>query len=177
MVARCDGENLGEMLILKLSKQALIYGPMQIEAKISQDQDISKDLTLWNQQGSQVLRGQMLVLPVEDTFIYIQPIYIQASQARMPQLKKIALGMGNTVIYKDTYEQAIAELAGVKVLTLAGTALKASVPTAASAAGAAPDSRIESVRKHFRRYRELVSQGKWAEAGKELEAAEGELGR
>jgi uncharacterized protein len=177
MVARCDGENLGEMLILKLSKQALIYGPMQIEAKISQDQDISKDLTLWNQQGSQVLRGQMLVLPVEDTFIYIQPIYIQASQARMPQLKKIALGMGNTVIYKDTYEQAIAELAGVKVLTLAGTVLKASAPAAASAPGAGPDPRIESVRKHFRRYRDLVSQGKWAEAGKELEAAEGELGR
>jgi hypothetical protein len=177
MVARCDGENLGEMLILKLSKQALIYGPMQIEAKISQDQDISKDLTLWNQQGSQVLRGQMLVLPVEDTFIYIQPIYIQASQARMPQLKKIAIGMGNTVIYRDTYEQAIAELAGVKVLALAETALKASAPVAASAPGAGPDSRIESVRKHFRRYRDLVSQGKWAEAGKDLEAAEGELGR
>lgn len=95
----------------------------------------------------------------------------------MPQLKKIAIGMGNTVIYKDTYEQAIAELAGVKVLALAETALKASAPTSASAPGAGPDPRIESVRKHVRRYRELVSQGKWSEAGKELEAAEGELGR
>lgn len=175
MVARCDGENLGELLVLKLSKQALIYGPMQIEAKISQDQNISKDLTLWNQQGSQVIRGQMLVLPVEDTFVYIQPIYIQAAQARMPQLKKIALGMGDTVIYTDTYEQAIAELAGVKVRALAGTAAKAAGAVPASSAGV--DPRIEAVRRHFRRYRDLVSQGKWAEAGKELEAAEAELGR
>jgi hypothetical protein len=175
MVARCDGENLGELLVLKLSKQALIYGPMQIEAKISQDQNISKDLTLWNQQGSQVIRGQMLVLPVEDTFLYIQPIYIQAAQARMPQLKKIALGMGDTVIYTDTYEQAIAELAGMKVRALDGIAAKAAGAVSAPSAG--PDSRIESIRRHFRRYRDLVSQGKWAEAGKELEAAEAELGR
>ncbi len=177
MVARCDGENLGELLVLKLSKQALIYGPMQIEAKISQDQNISKDLTLWNQQGSQVIRGQMLVLPIENTFIYIQPIYIQAAQARMPQLKKIALGMGDTVIYADTYEQALAELAGVKVRTLGDTPLKASASSPATVPGAGPDPRIESVRRHFRRYRDLVSQGKFAEAGKELEAAEGELGR
>jgi len=175
MVARCDGENLGELLVLKLSKQALIYGPMQIEAKISQDQNISKDLTLWNQQGSQVLRGQMLVLPIENTFIYVQPIYIQAAQARMPQLKKIALGMGDTVIYTDTYEQAVAELAGVKVRALAGTAAPQAPAAAPPAATAA--SRLESIRRRFQRYRDLVSQGKWAEAGKELEAAEAELRR
>jgi len=90
MVARCDGENLGDMVVLQLSKQELIFGPMQIAARINQDQTISKDLTLWNQQGSQVLRGQTLVLPVGDTFLYVDPIYIQATEARMPQLKKIA---------------------------------------------------------------------------------------
>ena len=68
LLARCDGESLGEINVLLLSKQETIFGPMQIAARINQDQTISKDLTLWNQQGSQVLRGQTLVLPVDDTF-------------------------------------------------------------------------------------------------------------
>ena len=112
MVARCDGEHLGELVVLQLSKQELIFGPMQIAARINQDQTISKDLTLWNQQGSQVLRGQTLVLPVGDTFLYVDPIYIQATEARMPQLKKIVLAVGNRLIYTDTYEQALAQLSG-----------------------------------------------------------------
>ncbi len=170
MAARCDGEHLGELVFLQLSKQALIFGPMQIEARINQDQNISKDLTLWNQQGSQVLRGQMLVLPVENTFVYIEPIYIQASQARMPQLKKIAVAMGNTLIYTDSYEQAVSELA-----RLGGSGGVPPAQTQAAAAQApAPgqDRRIEIVRQHLERYRALAAQGKWAEAGKELEAIE-----
>ena len=95
MLARCDGENLGEIVVLQLSKQELIFGPMQIAARINQDQTISKDLSLWNQQGSQVLRGQVLVLPVGNTFLYVDPIYIQATQARMPQMKKVVLAVGN----------------------------------------------------------------------------------
>ena len=112
MVARCDGEHLGEMVVLQLSKQELIFGPMQIAARINQDQNISKDLTLWNQQGSQVLRGQILVLPVGNTFLYVDPIYIQATEARMPQLKKVVLAVGNRLIYADTYDQALAQLTG-----------------------------------------------------------------
>src|SRR5204863_9525366 len=77
MLARCDGEHLGEIVVLLLSKQELIFGPMQIAARINQDQTISKDLTLWNQQGSTVKRGQTLVLPVDNTFLYVEPIYIQ----------------------------------------------------------------------------------------------------
>jgi hypothetical protein len=175
MVARCDGEHLGEIVFLQLSKQALIFGPMQVDARINQDQNISKDLSLWNQQGSQVLRGHMLVLPVEDTFIYVAPLYIQAAQARMPQLKKIVVAMGNTLIYTDTYEQAVTELA-----RLSGSAAPApaQVQAAAPAAGApqtpapAADRRIDVVRQHLERYRALAAQGKWAEAGKELEAVE-----
>jgi uncharacterized protein len=178
MVARCDGEHLGELLFLKLSKQAMIYGPMQIEAKINQDQNISKDLSLWNQQGSQVLRGQMLVLPVEDTFLYVEPIYIQASHASMPQLKKVALAVGNTVIYQDTYEQALAELSGLKPREAAEAAAAQPIPTPSSPALTGEAARqLEAVRRHVRRYRELNAQGKWAEAGRELEALESELGR
>lgn len=175
MAARCDGEHLGEVVFLQLSKQSLIFGPMQVEARINQDQNISKDLSLWNQQGSQVLRGQMLVLPVENTFVYIEPIYIQAAQARMPQLKKIALAMGDMLIYTDGYEQAVAELArasGAPAPAAQPQAVAAAVqpPPAAPAPGA--DRRVEAVRQHLERYRALSSQGKWAEAGRELEAIE-----
>jgi len=175
MVARCDGEHLGELRFLQLSKQALFFGPMQIEARINQDQNISKDLTLWNQQGSQVLRGQMLVLPVEDTFVYVEPLYIQAAEARMPQLKKVVLAMGNTLIYRDTYQQALAELTGVE----APAAAAGAAPAAGAAAPPAPVSpnlqiQLDRIRQHIRRYQELAGQGRWAEAGKELEAIESE---
>lgn len=184
MVARCDGEHLGEKVFLQLSKQALIFGPMQIEARINQDQVISKDLTLWNQQGSTVLRGQMLVLPIENTFLYVEPLYIQASEARMPQLKKVAMAMGNRLIYTDTYDQALADLTsqmgGLPVQPLppptTGAPATPGAPPVVSAAPA-PDRRVESVRNHLRRYRELAAQGKWSEAGRELEAIEAEIGK
>jgi hypothetical protein len=191
MVARCDGETLGQMLVLQLSKQSLIYGPLQIEARIDSDQNIAKDLALWNQQGSQVLRGHMLVLPIEDTFLYVEPIYIQSAQAKMPQLKKVALAMGNTLIYRDTYEQALADFGAGITATGPGGARGAPPPSApppqtqSSAPGpaAAPptaetgDSRIQTVRDHLRRYREMASQGRWSEAGKELEALDKLVGR
>jgi len=182
MVARCDGEHLGKLVVLQLSKQELMFGSMQIEARINQDQTISKDLTLWNQQGSQVLRGQMLVLPVANTFVYVQPLYIQAAEARMPQLKKVAMAVGNSLIYTDTYEQGLDELARL----MRGAAPEAARPEAVSAAPAAGapaaataalERRLESIRGHLRRYRELAAQGKWAEAGKALEAVEAEVGR
>src|SRR5436309_8259986 len=100
------------MMVQLHSTQDLKSVPMQIRARINQDQNISKDLTLWNQQGSQVLRGQILVLPIDNSFLYVEPIYIQASQASMPQLKKVALAMGNRLAYADTYEQALSELIG-----------------------------------------------------------------
>ncbi len=171
MAARCDGDHLGEMVVLLLSKQELIFGPMQIGARINQDQTISKDLTLWNQQGSQVLRGQILVLPVGNTFLYVDPIYIQATEARMPQLKKVVLAVGNRLIYADTYEQALAQLTGgaQELITQATTTTAKPVPGAPPPTG---DARLQQVREHLRRYRELASQGKWSEAGKELEAIE-----
>ena len=180
MLARCDGDKLGELVVLQLSKQELIFGPMQIAARINQDQLIAKDLSLWNQQGSQVLRGQTLVLPVADTFLYVEPIYIQATEARMPQLKKVVLGVGNRLIYEDTYEQALARLSeGVSLPGItpdaAQTSAKAAPPGKPTAPPAPGDARVERVRQHLQRYRELVSQGKWSEAGRELEAIEAEV--
>lgn len=178
MYARCDGDHYGELIFQQLSKQNIIYGPMQIEARINQDQNISKDLTLWNQQGSQVLRGQPLVLPLDNSFLYVEPIYIQASEARMPQLKKVALAMGNRLAYADTYEQALQELtAGETSAPEAGRA--DSVASAASQSRLSappaqhdPAATLDQIRGHLRRYRELAGQGKWVEAGQELEQVE-----
>ena len=180
MAARCDGAHLGEIEVLLLSKQELIFGPMQIAARINQDQTISKDLTLWNQQGSQVLRGQTLVLPVGNTFLYVDPIYIQATQAKMPQLKKVVLAAGNRLIYADTYDEALAQLTGSNPQPPTppqGPSTAASGQPAASPPRAAPgaDARLQRIADHFRKYQELTAQGRLGEAGKELEAIKSEL--
>ena len=176
MSARCDGEHLGELVFQQLSKQNIIYGPMQIDARVNQDQTISKDLSLWNQQGSQVLRGQTLVLPIENSFLYVEPIYIQATQASMPQLKKVALAMGNLLAYADTYQQALAQLIqasngeGPAIETAQQpqqTATAATTPTTAVSSDAL--QKLQQVRDHLARYRELSAQGKWADAGRELD--------
>ncbi len=179
MMARCDGAHLGETVVLLLSKQQLIPGPMNVAAYINQDQNISKDLTLWNQQGSHVLRGQILILPVGNTFLYVDPIYIQASQGSMPQLKKIVLAVGSRLIYADSYDEALGQLSNGAQQLIQQAAAPSTTP-AATPGGPAPtaapaDQRLARVRDHLRRYRELASQGKWAEAGKELEAIEAEV--
>jgi uncharacterized membrane protein (UPF0182 family) len=177
MLARCDGENLGELVVLLLSKQELIFGPMQVAARINQDPVISKDLSLWNTQGSQVHRGQTLVLPVGNTFLYVETIYIQATESKMPQLKRIVLAVGNRLVYADTYEQALAQLSsGAQQLIQQATAT-APPPAAGQPPPSPPnaDPRLERIRQHLRRYRELAAQGKWSEAGKELEAIEAEV--
>jgi len=183
MMARCDGDHLGEKVILLLSKQETILGPMLVEARINQDQNISKDLTLWNQQGSHVLRGQMLVLPIENTFLYVEPIYIQGqtAEASMPQLKKIALAMGTQLVYTDSWQQALDQLAALMGTSAPQQQAEAAATSVAPAAAAQPipqnDPRLGEVRLHFQRYRELTSQGKWAEAGKELEAIQAILAK
>ncbi len=188
MVARCDGTHLGELVFQQLGKQNIIYGPKQIEAFINQDQTISKDLTLWNQQGSEVLRGQVLVLPIDNSFLYVEPIYIQASGARMPQLKKVALAMGDHLAYADTYEQALSQLIGQNVPSQQTTSIQ--MPTGSpqtQSASSATQSTVpitahqqdvlRELRDHFQRYRDLNSQGKYAEAGRELETIQNMLSK
>ena len=140
MSARCDGAHLGELVFEQLSKQNIIYGPMQIEARINQDQNISKDLTLWNQQGSQVIHGQTLVLPIENSFLYVDTIYIPASQASMPQLKKVALAMGNHLAYADTYELALTQL----ISDVGGSGAGVQQTTTTNANGAAGEQPVSS---------------------------------
>jgi uncharacterized membrane protein (UPF0182 family) len=166
MAARCDGDRLGDLVYFQLSKQQLMYGPMQIESRIDQDQNISKDLTLWNQQGSHVLRGNIIALPVSGGFLYVESIYIQAGEARMPQLKKIVLAMGDRLIYRDTFVEALAELTGGS--TPPGSALPAAAPVAAPAL-AATEQNLPALAERLRRLREQAEQ-----LARELEALEKE---
>ena len=183
MVTRCDGPHLGEIVFLQLPKQEIIPGPLQIEALINQDQVISKDLSLWNQQGSTVLRAQILTLPIDQTFLFVAPIYLQAAQARMPQLQKVALAVGNTLVYENTYQQSLKALEAIQKGQPAPAAPPPALETSATPtpapssvrAPAGADSRIAAIRAHIERYRELSAQGKWSEAGKELEAIEAEV--
>lgn len=179
MAARCDGTHLGQIDVEQLSKQNIIFGPRQIEARINQDRNISKDLTLWNQQGSHVLRGQILVLPIDNSFLYIQPIYIQAAQASMPQLRKVALAMGNRLAYADTYKEALSELIASLNGAASGVQTEETAPQPEAAQTPAPSpvsakatKTLEQIRDHLQRYRSLSAQGKWAEAGKEMDAIE-----
>jgi len=179
IAARCDPEHYGEMIVFRLPTQQLVYGPLQIESRVDQDRIISKDLSLWNQQGSRVLRGNTLVLPVAGTFLYVEPIYIQATQAKLPELKKVVLAVGNRLVYSDDLAQAIAELARPPEGTTAAPSAPAAPGTAplATTTPAIPADVLHSVEQHLIRYRTLTAAGKLAEAGQELQAMEDELQR
>ena len=163
MAARSDGDHLGELIYFQLSKQQLMYGPMQIESRIDQDQNISKDLTLWNQQGSHVLRGNIIALPVTGGFLYVESIYIQATEARMPQLKKVVLAMGDRLIYRDTFDQALADLQSGSPPSAPAGAATATAAAATAVAPAAP-ARTELARA-FRAAQESPDAGRAARSG------------
>jgi len=140
------------LIFYQLPKQQLMYGPMQIESRIDQDQNISKDLTLWNQQGSRVLRGNIIALPVTGGFLYLESIYIQATEARMPQLKKVVLAMGDRLIYRDTFDQALAELIAAPALA------PATAPSALPPAVAASQKNLPSLAERIHRIRDQAEQ-------------------
>ena len=180
IAARCDPAHYGEIVFYRLPKEQLIYGPLQVQSRIDQDRDISKDLSLWNQQGSRVVRGSTLVFPVDSTFLYVEPIYIQATQARMPELKKIVLAVGNRLVYADDLDTAIKRLAQPPAAhEQAPLAVEAAEAAPLARAGARPSdsSALTSLRAHLDRYREFTAQGRLAEAGRELEAMQQELKR
>jgi hypothetical protein len=113
MAARCDEPNYGDIIVFRFSKQELIYGPMQIEARIDQDTDISQKITLWSQYGSSVVRGNTLVIPIDSSILYIEPLYLEATErGTLPQLKRIIVAYGNKLTMKETLEDALNEIFG-----------------------------------------------------------------
>ena len=112
MAARSDGDNYGKLILYKFPKDKLIYGPLQIEAKIDQDSEISQQLTLWSQQGSRVTRGNLLVIPIEDSILYIEPLYIQAETGQLPELKRVLVSDGISVVMEENLAKALEVMFG-----------------------------------------------------------------
>ena len=113
MVAHADPENYGQVEVFELSKQTLAYGPMQIEARIDQDTEISQVLTLWGQQGSEVVRGNMMIIPIEKSFLYVEPLYLKASrEGALPELKRVIVSYGDRLTMQKSLEEALAVLFG-----------------------------------------------------------------
>ena len=112
MVARSDGEHYGKLLVFQFPKQKVVFGPQQIVARINQDQDISPQITLWNQQGSQVIQGTLLVIPIEESLIYIRPLYLRAAGGRIPELKRVIVAYQNQIVMEETLALALDRLFG-----------------------------------------------------------------
>jgi uncharacterized membrane protein (UPF0182 family) len=112
LVARCDGEYYGELKLYRLPKERLSYGPMQIEARINQDAEISKQLTLWSQKGSSVIRGNMLAIPIEQSLLYVQPLYLQAESSQMPELKRVIVSYRDKITMGENLSQALETMFG-----------------------------------------------------------------
>jgi uncharacterized membrane protein (UPF0182 family) len=114
LAARCDGENYGQLIAYTFPKGQLLYGPAQIEARIDQDPEISQQLTLWSQRGSSVIRGNLLVLPVDGSILYVEPLYLEAQQSQLPELTRVIVAYGDQVVMKETLAEALAAVFGLQ---------------------------------------------------------------
>ena len=112
IAGRCDGDNYGELLVYQFPKQKLIYGPSQIEALTDQNPEISAQLSLWSQRGSDVIRGHMLVIPIENALLYVQPLYLRAETSDLPELKRVIVSTGGRVVWGETLQIALQRLVG-----------------------------------------------------------------
>jgi uncharacterized membrane protein (UPF0182 family) len=170
---RSDGEHYGTSVVYNFPKNKLVDGPLQIEARIDQNAQLSGQLTLWNQQGSHVRRGTLLVIPTGRALLYAEPIYLQAERSPMPELRLVVLALQDRLAYGSTFESALAALfsGGSSSLT-AAEPQKAATPAAgatASSAGAELNPTIGEAAKDLADYQRLTAEGKLGEAGQKLE--------
>ncbi len=112
LVARSDGEHYGRLRVFEFPKQKLVFGPRQVVARISQDQTIAPQITLWNQQGSEVIWGTLMVIPIEESLIYVRPLYLRAQGGRIPELTRVIVAYNNQIVMEPTLEAALARLFG-----------------------------------------------------------------
>jgi uncharacterized membrane protein (UPF0182 family) len=112
LVARSDGENYGRLGVYQFPKQKLVFGPRQVVTRIQQDQEISPQVTLWNQQGSQVIWGTLMVIPIEESLVYVRPLYLKASGGRIPELTRVIVAYQNQIVMEPTLDAALARLFG-----------------------------------------------------------------
>ena len=179
MAARCDDPNYGKVLVFTFPKQKLIYGPQQIESRIDQDPAISQQLTLWGQGGSKVIRGTLLVTPVLNSVLYVEPLYLAAEAgSALPQLQRVIVAYSDHVVMEATLDAALTKIFGGTVTTteaqlasaIAGQPTPAAGAPGAKAAGAVPDTQalIHEANQHYDRALQLQRQGDWAGYGDEI---------
>jgi uncharacterized membrane protein (UPF0182 family) len=158
MYADSDGSNLGDLGVFKFSKQGVVYGPNQIESRADQDTTISAQLTLWNQQGSAVIRGNLLVIPISGGLLYVEPIYLRASSGSLPEFKRVIVAYGSKVVMSETLADALQQVFGV-----------ATAPEQPPA-GTDVAALARSAQDHYQRAQTCLQQGDWTCYGTEQDA-------
>jgi len=170
MTARCDEPNYGKIKAYTFPRDRLIYGPKQIDARINQDSFISQQLTLWNQRGSEVIRGSMLVIPIEKSLLYVQPLFLAADKAGLPELKRVIVAFGDQVVMEDNLELALQRLFGKGKATAEAPVLTDPVAGPKTSSASSP-----LAREAMTIYEKAISfqrQGNWAGYGEEMKKLE-----
>jgi uncharacterized protein len=165
LAARCDPPDYGKLIVYEFPKEKLVYGPFQIEARINQNTEISQQLSLWNQMGSRVIRGNLLVIPIENSILYVSPLYLRAEQGQVPELKRVIAAYGEHIVMKETLDEALSAL-----FIEPGAALGAK-----SAAASGSLDRARETLDHYDHAMERLKAGDWAGFGAELDAMRGLL--
>jgi uncharacterized membrane protein (UPF0182 family) len=180
IAGRSDGAHYGTSVVYNFPKTKLVDGPLQIEARIDQNAQLSGQLTLWNQQGSHVRRGALLVIPTGRALLYAEPIYLQAERSPMPELRLVVLALQDKLAYGPNFESAMAALFGGGASSLSATSTSAPSTAAAAAPaeaarGASPqpaaefNALIAEAGRDLADYQRLTAEGKLGEAGQKLE--------
>jgi uncharacterized protein len=169
LAARCDSAHYGTVIEFAFPKEKLIYGPAQIEARIDQDTTISQQLSLWNQTGSRVVRGNLLVIPIDDALLYFEPLYLRAEKRELPELKRLIASAGDRVIMSQNVEPLLAALfAGDEKQPAVATV--AAPPAVAPSGAGPPGGPSTEALKHYRQAFEALRKGDWQTFGAEMNA-------
>jgi len=176
LVARSDGPQYGRLEVFQFPKQKTVFGPRQVVARISQDQTISPQITLWNQQGSQVDWGTLMVIPVEESLLYVQPLYLRASNGKIPELSRVAVAYQEQIVMERTLDEALARLfdgtrqrtSSTTSTTSTATPVEPAAPGTRAGAPATTSQLAAEARTHYERAIEAQRAGDWAKYGEEL---------
>jgi uncharacterized membrane protein (UPF0182 family) len=178
MAGRCDGDAYGSLLVYNFPKSRLIDGPLQIEARIDQNAQLSAQFSLWNQQGSHVRRGHLLVIPIGRSLLYVEPVYLQAERSPMPELRLVVLSTQDRLAFGTNFDEALANLLGetAKPSEPKSEPGKTKPPATAQPTPSPPAGPAQSTQqlinravREFEEYQRLTAEGKLGEAGKKLE--------
>src|SRR5437870_8103564 len=165
MVARNDGAHYGELVVYRFPKQSLVFGPTQIVNRINQDTEIARQIALWDQGGSQVIRGNLLVIPIEESLIYVMPLYLRAQGGRIPELKRVVVAYQNRVVMEETLDAGLAQLFGGPGAATRAPVRVSETPGAASAVSARAADLARRADESFRRAEDAQRAGDWAAYG------------